>query len=116
MDSNPPCRQLPVTLTPKLTPALLVVPRYRAPSDRPGVRCSVPASWSSFTGRRSPGLEVPFLTRSWALSPSGMASVLSPGCGRLHQAVQQTLDALVERLLLLNWVVEQLAEAGEGLR
>ena len=33
MDSNPRCRQLPVTLTPKLLPALLVVPRHRAPAD-----------------------------------------------------------------------------------
>ena len=30
MDSNPRCRQLPVTLTPKLNPALLAVPGHRA--------------------------------------------------------------------------------------
>ena len=30
------------------------------------------------------------------------------------QAVQQTLDAIVERLLLLNMVVEHLARAGKG--
>ena len=32
----------------------------------------------------------------------------------ITQAVQQTLDAVVERLLLLNRVVEHLAKAGAG--
>ena len=32
MDSNPRCRQLSITLTPTLTPALLVIPGHRAPS------------------------------------------------------------------------------------
>ena len=45
---------------------------------------------------------------------NGPGALHSPWPGEVLTAVQQTLDAIVERLLLLNRVVEHLDKAGDG--
>ena len=99
--------------------------RVRAASVRPEVyragaatqeETAVSVTWRSGRWTRSQWTAFPGYVRKWGLLRFRLPPRTSKanGTSQCESAVQQTLDAVVERLLLLHRVVEHLAKAGEG--
>ena len=111
MGSNPRCPQLPVILTPTLVVALCHHPRSAAWRS---------VKWAGI----SEDFHRPVITRAGSAfldQVLGAVAIRHRVCTshslwETAPCVQQTLDAVVERLLLLNRVVEHLCKAGEGAK